>query len=183
MRYLILIVPSLLLFGCPLNREKYDRTPAGWHVHLEDQGTIGTGLHDKAQLFALFDAAMERALDECAVKVGLDRGYCRSRIRKNDALYTLVDNFYFPVAPGSADAPTATFASGCTYNRYETTVAFYNKAAGTPADPSLVPPTAPSWTLKPSTTAPGLVYWGEERPGEQYPALGYELHWQFTEIP
>ncbi len=97
MLLLLMIVPSLLLLtgnGCH-PREKYDRTPAGWHVHWEEQGTLTTGLHDKRQLYVLFDAAMERSLDECAARVNLPRGYVASKIRSNDALYTLIDNFYF----------------------------------------------------------------------------------------
>ncbi len=63
-------------------------------------------------------------------------------------------------------------------------VAFYNKQG--PALPADVPPDALStlpWTLKPSTSYPGQLYWGAELDGQQYPALGYELHWQFTLAP
>lgn len=173
----------LLLTGCPLNREKFDRTPNGWHVHWLDSGTIATGLHTKPELFALFDAAMERSFPECAAKVGLPESYVRSKIRENDALYTLVDNFYFPIVDGipAVDAPSALFASGETLNRLEVWIAFYNKAP--PVDfRAQVPKTAPPWTIKAGVSLP-VWYYGEELDGMQYPALGYEQHWQFTEIP
>lgn len=180
MKILFALLLVIALAGCSvLNREKYDRTPAGWHVHWLDQGTLTTGLHSKAQLYELFDASMDRALLECATKVNLPTGYVINTIRDRDALYELHDNFYFAVAPGSADAPTAVYASGITYNRYLTGVAFYNKAGPATNAPTDVIP----WTIKASTSFPGQVYWGVETDGEQYPALSYELHWQFTSIP
>lgn len=176
-------IALLLLAGCnlPWDREKYDRTPNGWHVHWTEQGTILTGLHDHLQLYSLFDAAMERSFPECAAKVGLPESYVRSKIRDNDALYTLVDNFHFTDIGQPTDANGTTEASGETLDRVEVWVAFYNKAG--PDIPANVPATAPSWTLKSSTSFPGQVYWGVETPGGQYPALGYELHWQFTNVP
>lgn len=170
----------LLLTGCPLNREKFDRTPNGWHVHWIDSGTIATGLHTKPELFALFDAAMERSFPECAAKVGLPESYVRSKIRENDALYTLVDNFYFPIVDGipAVDAPSALFASGETLNRLEVWVAFYNKKG--PDLPVNVPIVSPPWVRRDSTTYPGQVFWGMQDPLNEYPALGYELGWQFV---
>jgi hypothetical protein len=177
------LILALCLSGCPLKDKKADRTPNGWRVKWKEQGTLTTGLHTQAEVYALFDAAMERSFPECAAKVGLPEGYIRSVIQDRDALYTLVDNFYWYVGPGSQDSPNTVYASGVTFSRYDTWVAFYNKAAASPALPTAVPVNAPSWTLKDSTSFPGQVYWGEERPGEQYPALGYELHWQFTLNP
>jgi hypothetical protein len=168
----------LLLAGCK-PREQYDRTPMGWHVHWEDQGTLVTGLHTKLQLFNLFDAAMERSFDECSARLNIPRAAVASTIKRNDALYELVDNFYFAVDPGSADAPDAVYASGITYNRVEVKVAFYSKFGGTSTPPAYsydVPP----WTVKQGPTT-GLWYWGAEADGQQYPALGYELGWQFTD--
>lgn len=179
--WLILIIPSLLL-GCPTDRERYDRTPNGWHVHWEERGTVTTGLHSKLQLYQLFDSAMERGIQEVHDGWGFDLAYVRHVLRERDALYTLVDNFYFPVIGGPAqDDPTAQYASGETLNKFEVYVAFYNK--GGPDTPEKVPADAPSWTLKDSVSFPGKVYWGAEIDGHQYPATGYELHWQFTNVP
>lgn len=180
MRYLLLLL--ILLGGCMLKREQYDRTPRGWHVHWVDQGTITTGLHSKFELMLLFDAAMERSMPECAAKVGLPESYVRGKISDNDALYTLVDNFYFPIVDGipAVDAPTAKYAAGETLSRIETYVAFYNKQG--PVVPP-IPVAGPQWAQHISASFPGQVYYGSEVDGDQYPALGYELHWQFTEVP
>ena len=185
---LLLVFASCRMPGS--DNKRFDRTPAGWHVHWIEQGTQLTGRHTKLELLVLFDAAMERALAECATKVGLPEAYCRGKIRSNDALYTLVDNFYFPVPLGSAaDAPLATFATGETFNSVEVTVAFYDKDRDTSTNPTgavnptQVPADAPAWAIKPSASFPGLVYYGYEYDGSQYPALGYELHWQFTDVP
>jgi hypothetical protein len=175
----------LLLTGCnlPWDREKYDRTPAGWHVHWLERGTLEAGLHSRLQLYQLFDAAMERSFPECATKVGLPESKIRSTIRENDALYTLVDSFYFNDIGQPTDANGTTTASGETLDRFEVYVAFFNRDAPGPVDPNAVPVDAPSWTIKPSVSFPGKVYYGEEDLGNQYPALGYELHWQFTNAP
>ncbi len=178
------LVLTLLLGGCKLpgSRDTFDRTPNGWHVHWVDQGSLARGAHSKGQVLELFDAAMERSFPECALKVGLPEAYVRKTIKERDALYTLVDNFYFAVDPGSADAPDAVYATGCTYGRTHTTVAFYNKSLSGVVDPATIAPQVLPWTIKYSPKA-GLWYWGFEMDGDQYPALGYELHWQFTEIP
>lgn len=190
--YRLMPLTLLLLSGChlPWDREQYDRTPNGWHVHWKEQGTITTGLHSRLELYSLFDAAMERSFPECAAKVGLPESYVRSKIRKNDALYTLVDDFFFKVEGGPAvDAPNALYATGETEDRIEVIIAFYDKDQDTSLNPdgavtpAMVPVSAPSWSLKASTKYPGLVYYGIELDGQQYPALGYELHWQFTNVP
>jgi hypothetical protein len=178
---LALLFLASLGFGCPL-REKDDRTPAGWKVKWHEQGTLSLGLHDKAQLYALFDAAMDRGIQEVQTGWGFDAGYVRHKLRENDALYHLVDNFYFPVIGGPpVDVPDAKYASGETLDRFEVYIAFYDKQG--PDDPANVPAASPGWTLKDSTSYPGKVYWGMELDGQQYPATGYELHWQFTTAP
>jgi hypothetical protein len=173
---LVLLAPACLI-------HKPERTPAGWKVKWEEQGTITTGLHTRLEVFQLFDAAMDRAVVECATLLSLDPGYVHHRIKDDDATYTLVDNFYFPIIGGMAavDAPDAQFASGETLDRVEVWVAFYSKAG--PALPADVPTNAPPWTLRASTTYPGQNWWGTEIQGQQYPALWYELHWQFTNNP
>lgn len=190
MKHLLPVLVLALLAGCPLSREKYNRTPGGWHVHWQDQGTVATGIHSPLELFVLFDQAMAQAIPWCANYVNLPADYVAHKLRDNDALYTLVDDFFFPVPYGSAsDAPTATAATGETFDRIEVEIAFWNRDRDYTLNPdgavtpTMVPATAPSWTLKASVKYPGLVYYGVEIPGSEYPALGYELHWQFTTNP
>lgn len=184
MKYLLYFFTTLLFFvGCsvPGGRDKFDRTPGGWHVHWLDQGTESTGLHTKAEILSLFDAAMERSFPECATHVGLPESYVRKAIHDRDALYTLVDNAWFAVGLGSSDAPNAVYASGLTEGRTHVTVAFYNLTSL--LNGSTFPPEAPSWTFHAGIAHPDRTYFGVELDGLQYPALGYELHWQFTQNP
>jgi hypothetical protein len=168
--------------GCKLPgaRDKYDRTPNGWHVRWKDQGTESTGLHTKAEILALFDSAMERAIPWCANYVGLDVGYVRSTIKKRDALYTLHDDSIFPAPLGSEDAPTQVWCSGLTWGRSFTEVAFYLWVS---VDPAAVPVDAPVWTIHQNPNHADKTIYGVEQAGNEFPALQYELHWQFTERP
>lgn len=169
MKYLLL----LFLAGCPINREKFDRTPNGWHVHWEDQGTESTGLHTKAQLLALFDSSMERAIDECATQMNRTPQEIRSRAKDYDTLYTLVDNAWFEVNGGSVDAPDAAFAAGCVYGRHNLTVAFYSLKSV--PNGTAIPTDSPSWTIHAGIAHPNSTFYGEEVDGQQFPALGFEL--------
>jgi hypothetical protein len=180
-----ILIPLLLMFsvGCgvlPGTREQFDRTPAGWHVHWLDQGSIASGKYDKDVLLSLFDKAMERSFPECSAKVGLPEAYVRNSIKERDALYTLHDDSIFKVAPGSADAPLAVWASGVTDGRTHVQVAFYLWVT-TPN--GTVPADAPAWTIHPNPNRPTETIYGTLPAGREYPALGYELHWQFTEVP
>lgn len=181
-RVLALAMTVLLLPACliPNSKDRYDRTPNGWHVHWLEQGTITTGLHSKLQVLVQFDVAMERSFPECAAKVGLPEDYVRRTIRDRDALYTLHDDSIFQVAPGSADNPTGTWASGLEVGRTHSEVAYYLWISVAPA---AVPVDAPGWTLHQNPNRPAETIYGKEVDGGWYPALGYELHWQFTEIP
>lgn len=184
MKYLLVLLLTLL-GGCFLDKKDHsERTPGGWRVQYVDQGTLSGGFHTKAELYALFDGAMARSVEECALKVGLPSGYVVSKLRDLDGIYHLVDNFYFAVPdPASVvDVPGALYASGMTVSKRETWVAFYCKSEDSPKLPSEVDPARP-WTVKASTTFPGMIYWAEEYDGRQYPALGYELHWQFSSAP
>lgn len=175
-RVLGLMLVTLVLPACliPSSKDKYDRTPNGWHVHWKDQGTLATGLHDKTQLLALFDAAMARGIDECAALMNQPATAVYDRAKDYDTLYTLVDNAWFRVdGSGSADSPTASYASGIVYGRSNLTVAFYSLHSlpnGTP-----LPADAPAWTVHAGVDHPDQTYFGEEVDGQQYPALGYEL--------
>lgn len=190
--FVILLCPSFLLaVGCgilPGTREEFDRTPAGWHVHWIENGTITSGLRTREELFTRFDATMEAAIPWCATKVGLPVDYVRKTIRDRDALYTLHDDCMFRVDPGSVDAPTATWASGATDGRTHTRIAYYLwrpvKSNATPVDPLLTEArTLRPWTIHQSPTNSDEIIFSVEEEGHYYPALDYELHWQFTEIP
>jgi hypothetical protein len=178
-----ILIPLLLMFsvGCgvlPGTRDMYDRTKNDWHVHWMEKGTITMGLMSKDQVMAQFDDAMERSFPECAAKVGLPEEYVRKQIRDRDALYTLEDDSIFQVAPGSADAPKAVWASGLTAGRTHTTVAYYLWVS---VPNGTVPPGVPAWTVHPNPNHPDQTIYGVST--KLYPALGYELHWQFTEVP
>lgn len=155
----------LLPLGCAnLNREKYDRTPNGWHVHWEDQGTLVTGIHNKVELYNLFDAAMSRAITECANQMGLSESDVYNRARDYDTLYSLVDNAWFQAVGGG-------YAGGEVIGRHNVTVAFYSLSSVPNGDPF----TAPPWTIHQGVDHPDRTYFGVEVDGEQYPTLGHEL--------
>ena len=170
----------LLLIGCPLTKKKGDRTPNGWLVSWEEEGTISTGLHTRLELYTLFDAAMERAFPVCAAKVGLPESYVRHKIKDNDSIYYLRDDSIVQAEPGSADAPNAVWASGVTYGRTHTRVAFYEWVS---VDPAAVPVDAPVWTIHQNPNHADKTIYGADQAGNEFPALVYEIHWQFTEIP
>jgi hypothetical protein len=174
-----LALSLLLLTGCPI-KKKGDRTPNGWLVSWEEEGTISTGLHTRLELYTLFDAAMERAFPWVATKVGLPESYVRHKIKDNDSIYYLRDDSIFQVDPGSTDAPNAVWASGLTLGRTHTRVAFYEWVS---VDPSAVPVTAPVWTIHPNPNHADKTIYGDDQAGNEFPALNYEMHWQFTDIP
>lgn len=179
---ILLILSLLFLSACNTFglTEQYDRTPEGWHVHWLEHGTLLSGAHTRLELYNMFDAAMIRSIAECSKKVNLPEDYIRKSIKERDALYTLYDDSIFPVAPGSADAPTAVWASGMTSGRSNTSIAFYLWVS---VDPTQVPKNAHSWTIHPNPNHSDKMIYGADQPGNEYPALGYELHWQFTQTP
>jgi hypothetical protein len=179
----------LALVGCSVlgsNTVPYDSTPSGWHVVWQDRGTLATGRHSKAELYASFDAAVVRACGEMQTQHGppYTLGYVMTRLQDRQKSYktffTLVDHFQFPIAPGSADFPSATSATGLNDGRGNITVAFWSGIGkdGGVATEALVPSSAPPWTHYHSSVT-GRWYWGVETPGGQYPALGYEIGHNF----
>ncbi len=158
------LVLTLLLGGCwQPGKKHHDRTPAGWEVKWEEQGTISTGLHTREQLYSLFDAAMVRGCAESDATMKLPAGTSMSRAKRYETLYTLVDNAWFPVGDG--------FAAGCVYGRHNLSVAFYSLKSVPNGTPIIAPP----WTLHQGIAHPDQTFYGEEVDGEQYPALGHEL--------
>jgi len=179
----VVLAAAAALSGCSTFgvTEKYDRTPAGWHVHWIDHGTISTGRHSRSELYAAFDAAMERSFTEAAAKVNLSRDYVAKTIRHRDALYTLHDDSIFEVASGSADAPNAVDASGETGGRSHTAVAYFLWVSV--KNGTAIPAGTAPWTVHPNPNHADETIYGTEPADRLYPALGYELHWQFTLNP
>jgi len=173
---------SVLGKNKPANQES---TPAGWHVAWQDQGTLSSNRHTKAELYSLFDAAMVRACNEMQAQhppytaTGV-MDSLKARQKNYSTVFTLVDNFQFTIAPGSADFPSATSATGTNDMRGNITVAFWNgigKDNGV-ATEALIPSSAPAWTHYHSTVT-NLWYWGVETPGQAFPALGFEIGHNF----
>jgi len=178
--FLILIFPSMLFGSGGCAKDPYDRadvTPAGWHVTWTDAGTVTSGLHTKDQIYDLFDAAMVRAAGQVETIYGIPSVHVLNRARNGKRVHDLRDGFAFLVVGSPSDFPNAVYASGEIMSG-KMILAFWSLDPGAATDPSLIPSSAPLWTVlrSPST---GLYRWGLEVEGDQFPALWYELGHQW----
>lgn len=174
---LVVAVPACFLTD---TGDKLDTTPAGWAVQWQDQGTLETGLHTKAQVYSLFDAAVVRASQTYQTKYGIPaQNYIDSlkgKASRYGLNFLLIDNARFSVG-GATDFPGASYATGETIQN-QVRLAFYNDNG--PGPQSMVPGSAPPWTV---LLDRGQYYWGTEDPGAQYPALEYETFVNILGLP
>lgn len=163
---LLLLVPSALLglTGCPFDRwfeesdyRKADKTPNGWHVNYGDQGTVGGGHATLVEVYADFDAAMDRtyvALGQAAWDV----------VRDRKVVFELVDHTRFPIQ--------GVYATGAYDGGDGIIVAMYATQSAPPGSP--FPAQALPWTCRIGTVT-GTTYWGQREGNVPFPALEHEI--------
>lgn len=159
-----LLLVALISAGC-FSAPRHETTSAGYMIRWNDNGTVKTGLHTRAEIFAAFDAAMLRSEAEVEKKWKIKS--CGKYFRKQEFIFQLEDHFHFRAT--GVDYPDASFATGYWFGEM-IQLAFYNKETPASAETQAKRP----WTLY---TGPqtGIIYGGVELPGQQFPALTYEL--------
>jgi hypothetical protein len=150
----------ILLAGCQkdhIDQEPFLITDAGYAVRWQDDGTLDQGLYTKAELYAAFDAAVERSAGYLA-KYGAQPSQVLAAA--HGSAFTLIDNrrFWMP----------STWVSGCNSMTGSIMVVYWGTKTGATLPVDLACP----WTAA-FNPANGLWYWGIDP--KPYPALGHEL--------
>lgn len=164
-RVSLALTALLLLPACGEDKDHtpWESTQDGYLVAWYDQGTLGTGLLDKATLYAEFDAAMQLAADAMLAQYGTPRDtfFAVARLHK----FRLHDNIFF-------------YYSGQRVFGYHKDKKDFNEVgvAYWPfrTDPVAPDPTAPLWTHYFSTIS-NLWYWGVHDVTALYAALRHEV--------
>jgi hypothetical protein len=161
-----LLAALLLVPACAGEREDktpWESTPDGFTVVWYDQGTVSTGLLDKATLYAEFDAAMQLAADAMLVQYGTPRDtfLAAARVHK----FRLHDNIFFYY---SGQRVFGYHEDNNDFN--EIGVAYWPYLT----DPDTPDPAAPEWTHYYSNIS-NLWYWGVHDVTRLYAALKHEV--------
>ncbi len=151
-KLILLLAVALVLPACEDDGEhdrdyrRADKTPSGFHVQFDDQGTLSTGLMTKAKVYALFDKAFVEAGDIFEVKNGVPLQSFLAAPHDQRLVFRIVDHWhYYSVHNG--------WVSGEHYGEGTLLLSFWAqrlKPLGAVANP---------WTLW--TNGTGQTYYGD----------------------
>ena len=158
---------GLLIPACIGERDRdetpWETTTDGFIVYWYDEGTLSTGLSDKATLYAEFDAAMQLAADQMFTQYGTPREdfFAAARLHK----FRLHDNIFFDY---NGQRVFGYHKDASDFNEVGAAYWPYRK------DPNGVDQTSPPWTWYHSAVD-GYWYWGVHDVAALFAVLKHEV--------